>query len=684
MRIKTIIILLFLNLSFFSQGVKEIYLKDKSTKIELAFATVYNYNLARGTITNTEGNCKVNYKSDEDKIIFQYLGYHKLILTAKNINNVDTIYLTQKNNNLKEFIVVAHQDQDFIAKMLRKVIKVNKKLMVSNKSKATLITESFINNKPLERQESIGNATVSINGVENYKVKIGRFGQNKSFNFYTLTATNLFSNFHVIRNRNDNDFPELITNLSKRKMKRRYELSYFKNPYGDENLMKIKFQSKNGEGFSGEVLFFTETKKLKEINFTINSPKEKIFVPVIKSHSVDVSKMTCKLSYSDTLSRLNYIKIDYELDYKTNKKHKISTSSILTFEDYKHQYSNAYYTGEINLRGEYHQILFNSFDERFWKENYLYSQSDKVSKTFEFFKKNGYVANFNQFSSDSIFTFLDLKLKNWDTTRLKMRDLNYNSKSFGIRENDMLGEKVRYSISELYNFEVNYYYNYFLYQDSSFSNIVKPVFNKNNSYYFLENNWSTSILLNIYFDIFEYHKPKLFDNYRINKRIIDKAEKESIKTAKMFLKNSERGKNTDTLVFWNEFINSNVGVNNFKKIEKIIKRNKNIIIKGFVPPNFYNIGTAYLHLKKYNKAIYYFNKECEVISYKFEMKNLNAEDVLNSDYSKTDVLRLTNTIFNRAQSYINLKKYEKACSDLQFAYELGDKESQKLLKKYCK
>ena len=455
MRIKIIIFFLLISCVGFTQGTKSVFVKDSKTNQPLAYASIYNNTAYKGAVTNAEGNALVYYHTPEDEIVVSFVGYNKLKVQIKTIPPSGIIYLTQNTVTLKTATVVAYQDQDFIANLIRKVVKANKKETKQETAKTTLITESTVDDVPLERQESIGNAKVSNNGIEDYTVKLGRFGQNKSFNFYTLTATNFTSKFQPITNRNSSPFPVLVTELSKRKIKKLYKLSLYKNPYGEEELTKINFESKSGKEFSGELLFYTKTKKVKKIVFTISNPSEKLFYPVIESHGVQVTKINCVMVYSDNEHRLNHIQINYELNYQTPESHHVKTDFLFSFEDYKNQYANPYYTGDIDFKGEYHQILFNSFDQRFWQENFSYSQSEKVNKTYDYFKEYGYVANYKKYSSDSLFQFLDLRIKNWDTTRISMKELNYNSSDFGIRENDMLGEEVKYTISDLYHFEEN-------------------------------------------------------------------------------------------------------------------------------------------------------------------------------------------------------------------------------------
>lgn len=671
---KNILLLVFVLSTFitFSQQTKSVFVKDKETNEPLAFATIYNYSSNKGVVTNLEGNTVVSFYNGNDEIVISFIGYKKKKITIKNIPHSGVIYLELNSLKIKEVLVVAFQDQDFIAKMLKKVIKINKKWSKTETAKTTLITESIINNVPLERQESIGNSEVSTNSVTNYKIKLGRFGQNKAFNFYTLTATDLAAKFQVLSSQNKSNFPTLITSLSKNKMKKRFNLSYFKNPYGDSSLMKIGFESKSGKEFSGEVLFYNHTKKIKQVTFWIKKPDQQIFYPAVENHTVNLEHLTAKLNFSDNQNRLNYVLMEYKLDYQTPEHHSIESSTLITFEDYKNKYLNPYYTGKLDFDGEYFQILFNSFDDRFWKENFNYSQSERVNKTYNFFKENGYVANFNKYSSDSLFQFLDIRIKNWATTRLEMKELNFNSSDFGIRENIELGDEIKYTISDMYNFKVNYYSNKFEYKDKTSSFVIHPKIDLHNSYYFLNNDWKTEVALNIFFDLYKINAKKVS---------VTSMLEDASKISSQFLNNSKRGENLDSLVLWNEKIHKGLNIDN---VEFFIKKPRHPKYKPTNLPDYYNIGLAYFHLEKYETALYFFNEEQSIIEAKNRFFELTRRGINDDFFTEKETKEVINLLFNRAQTYIKLNQAEKACADLKLAFELGDKESEIKYKVNCK
>jgi tetratricopeptide (TPR) repeat protein len=197
--------------------------------------------------------------------------------------------------------------------------------------------------------------------------------------------------------------------------------------------------------------------------------------------------------------------------------------------------------------------------------------------------------------------------------------------------------------------------------------ITKTIFNTNNSYYFLKHDSNTLTYINLVFDIYEIQKQKM-DSLLKNVKNYNKAKdicNNQFEIAKNIVRNltqeTNRGNNISNLVKWNEKINKIIEIDNLlllsNKSEKAFRVNHNIQNKL---PNYYNIGTAYINIKQYEKAIYFLTRSLKNV----ENNNEKLKDIL----------------YNRAIAYLELDNKEKACADLIKASALGDIKSQELLK----
>ncbi len=93
----------------------------------LPFATLYIENTTRGTTTNAEGNFQITVASENTKLVFQFVGYEKLVkeFQPNDFDKFHTIQLVPQTYQLAELIVTAN-GEDPAYRVIREAMKKRK------------------------------------------------------------------------------------------------------------------------------------------------------------------------------------------------------------------------------------------------------------------------------------------------------------------------------------------------------------------------------------------------------------------------------------------------------------------------------------------------------------------------------------------------------------------------------
>ena len=227
--------------------------------------------------------------------------------------------------------------------------------------------------------------------------------------------------------------------------------------------------------------------------------------------------------------------------------------------------------------------------------------------------------------------------------------MNFQYYDFSITNQDLINLNNKTLRSDMYNLSFTYYLDVYQKKDSTIF-LTKTLFNTSKSYYFLETNLNTELLINIIFSSYQSGLNQLkkdlleVNDFELAKELTLKIQGEADKRMSLIINETKHGLNTGELVRWNELINDEIGVDNIKDVfvypfgsnsqpysDKTLSKNI----------NYYNIGTAYLLMENYEMAIFYLTRS---LKFQSEYKN--------------------DSYYNRALSFIKLGEYEKACMDL--------------------
>ncbi len=541
---------------------------DKKTHEILPLSTVYNYNLKTGTISDDEGNAKIIFKTKNDRIQISYLGYKKKVIQLSQLTT-DTVFLQPYQFELSP-VTISAIDYNSILNELIEIINISKKQDDYTKGKSSFLVQSFVNNKPLERQESIGNFEYGSGALKQYDLLMGRFGQSKRFSFYTFSAKNIIQRINLF-DFNEN-FPEIITQCNKRKIRKTYNLN--KSKKGEH--ATISFTSKNGEQFSGKISYNENTKQIIHFEAHISDPNQIKLLSIITKKEIKMSNLSFLISFNQHPYLLNHIKVWYDIPIqKDNYLFNIQSDILFLVNERDDTYNIPYWKGVENFNlTNYQKITSQYFDKNIWNDNFLFNESKRINASYNYFKENGLVMNFDKHSNHN--------------------QLNDDYTFFGVSPEEIKDVNQSIYQSELYQLSI-YYLLEKIFDNTNNQSIfsAKTLFNKHRSCYFLNKDILSLLTINLYLDVYRKNnlelnrKLKNITNQKSAIKLVDQYYKKAKLEAKMLFQDLNDLKNVERLIEKNE------------KMEHLLQKDN---IKNIIASN-----TNDVHLNKQDNRKFYKN-----------------------------------------------------------------------------
>lgn len=509
-------------------------------------------------------------------------------------------------------------DQEALVNELYDVLLYNRSKNDIFKAKCNVLLTSHIDSLPLERIESIGNLYIKNGGVDEYFHRMGRFGQNAENNFFTLSIESILNNFKLFDTPSEN-IPLLITQLNKKQIKSRYNLSQYDL---SAELSKIAFDSKSPNQFSG-FLIFNRGKDIVSIHLSIADLPPGFIESIYRDQSIAMKSMEYDFVFNEQVNQPSYINLKYgfEYDFQDGKKRNISTNISIAVNELGITYPNALInTQKFNKLTDYQQIIMVPFDSVFWGRNYVYVYNQEDVLSLNYFKNHGYVTNYQRYQSNSTIRPLLTGMLKWE--------------------------------------------------EEGFRVII--CLNTSGSYYFLPKDLFGEIAINLYLDTFEKNRKELESILVRSGDAEDKISQinmtfqQSRKEADDHLRKCERGSKLDQLLLWNQKIDSSL---NTDRIATLLKG----LVSGFSDTDFSkvnlfeqcaSIGSEYYKIRECNKA-----KIC------FEQSLTFKEEVPQK--------RLGKLYFDLGVTCVCLDEPEQACLSFRNAQLYGQKVPLKLMNKVC-
>ncbi|VAW27199.1 hypothetical protein MNBD_BACTEROID04-157 [hydrothermal vent metagenome] len=584
-KIILITVLLAFNHSF-SQITIEGFIFDKSTNESLPYATVQTVSKSNKnyyTISNEDGKFEINVELNTDSLLVRTIGFKTKKVPISYFKSNKTLYLSPNIYNLNTVLIVAKKDKNYAYNLLSSLIKKyqNKKRITS--SKAFLTLTSSARGIPIEIVEGFYNSKQSLlKGIVDFKLKGGRFGQKRSFPFYSLNNTDILKDFQLF-GKASNILPLYPGNLSSGAIKWKYKVKIDSCNNCSNQDISISFKPKRPSGrfFSGTIIFNNKTQTIKKIQIDIIDPKIKRLAAIEKNDIVTPKSIKININFNPVDYEIIQ-SIDFELTmyYKSTESFEIiSSNSFLYFYDYNKPFEEPYFTNNIDFRNDYDKIMALQSSDDFWNSNYQFPKSFKEEKAIDYFKNNGYLINYNNNTPASYLSLIKPSILPWRKDRLAdwknikvtlEKTRNKKSSISGVDPSgELKGDKVFYSYGDMKRYMTNQKgkekFNFSYALDSYFKKgeiqfVTQTLFNRATSFYPYNRTQNKLIYIGVIFDIYEVfnrelkHQLKNITNFNDAKVACYTKFKEATDLVNQMKSDTELGLNSKKLKRWSERI----------------------------------------------------------------------------------------------------------------------------------
>ncbi len=549
---------------------------DSQSRKPLIYATVYNINSGRGTVTNQAGEFILPENHAGDKLKISFIGYNDTVVEVN--KKLSVIKLKQHAFILAEIPVLA--DNDYLYELLNKI---RKKYLRQNavqlqnrgkKAKTYFQLESFINNKRTELIEAYFNGFFNDYDVNEFHIKKGRVGiKPVNGNYFITSETSKAFYKHKLFYKTGH-FPANPFQLNKRKLKNEFNLQLV-GAFNDDGrkTFKIAFSpvKQSNQHFSGYVWIDISDQTVKKITLESKNAKHHPFLPYGSIASFD----SVDLNISKTFQQIDdgtYIKsmdFDYTLHcrYASGETRKYESYAFIKPYNFKETFDLPLFTFSKSRHQDYHDITAMPYDKAFWDNAKDFAINIGNKEKSHFIEKNQMKvrnAPLNILRKDS--PIHHFAYRHWQKERQKAGDLKKGQEKIKI---------VRSTHGDLDKQLNTYYINTKLFLDYSTLNdstvfllsaVIDPVETFHNP---TIDNYKLGFI-NMYFDLLEIQKRKLHSRLlaleKPNRQKITSLYNSSLeefeKTIDEFTKEVGHGKDKHGAEKWNQYINDNLGIDN--------------------------------------------------------------------------------------------------------------------------
>ena len=657
MRTCLFFITLFFSLEILAQDTISGVVIDSKTGNPLPYTHIILKNTNQGAITNEDGFFRT-ICSETDTLVFSFISYERKELPCLYFVDNESCYLTPGINELE--MVSVYASLDYLINIFNKARNSHfRSQSYISKTYFTLETSSF--GEPVEMLECYYNADVHPNGIRDLTLKNGRIGISNIGDgyFVSLSSTKIISGYDLL-NSEGIKLPQNPLQLSKKKLKKYYKLELI----GFENgAYQIEFTSKKDTGlfFNCHVLIDKKSMQIIKIVLFENNLKNHPFIEINPHHVLDSLNYYVAYTYrNDSTHFLQKIEFKYDFNYDNNVKiRKMKSSGVFLFYDQPQIFDQPYYVDEEKIISDYDKIVFQPYDELFWKFNKVLVPSKKILKYREFFNKNGILFNYNELS-EYYYIFRN-KIIPWSEERIFLFELNYaghsNAEVLSLASSST---RIKKTVSSNFNFSYQIYLDRNIFGGITFYN-AETLINLDKSFYSRKTNKNTTSFINIYFDLVEIEKRNLLqilENNEWNNHQVDSIYKSTIRKLErelnQYLKSVYYGVNDEDLLLYADKVNNELNIDNTKLI----------------------IGDEFISVDDDNKMIDVYNYGGTLFS---EGRYQQSLEILLKAYNSGDIHRWL--FYNLGLNYLVLGNIDEACWFFKKSEDLGEELDSYIIKK---
>ncbi len=547
--------ILFLIVSYYSNAQENklrIKILDESQNV-LAFANVFNLNTKKGNTSNFDGFTLISYENISDSIQISYIGFNVYKNSIAELIKNPNIILVSKIEAIP--MVEVSEESDFLYELIQSCKKTKTSHLDTAKTYFLLKTKH--ENKEVEHMEAYYNGIYQSYDLLELQLKKARvaldtISENRFFvSQETSKVIGLIKTFE-----NSPYFPVQALELNKKELKKRYQLDYLSSFRNEKGHLIYEIEAKpKKEGFYTRILINMDRKFFEKVKLIYNNAGNSPFKPIWESDELEKIDFEIEKTFfqKNGIVFPKSIHFFYDLTYinSLKKSYRIHTEAVLYPYDYDTSFNLPHFDFK-NIPSDYSKVFGLPYDTNFWQFN----EEFKLNAEQEENPANWMIETPKYFKN----RLEESKYQPWkgEKNRILLRNLD------PIVENNLGYPKNAAIKTDLYNLKVQWYFDYNYMNDSLYIQLYS-IFDPFQSFYKLDIDNTTLAYINMYFDLYETYRRQLELELNSSKSInllFSRRLKEMEQLIEKFNKEVQRGENLNQMLFWNNIILNELGIDN--------------------------------------------------------------------------------------------------------------------------
>lgn len=549
---------------------------DSETQQPLPFCHIQNNTSNQVSLTNEDGTFQIQVVSTDDTLLFSYLGYEALMLTAKQVTENPTVVISSSSIKVNEMVVTTDDYlYDLVARTRKNLLKTKLK-----PAKTYLQVETNLKNNPnpLEMIQGYYNTTFSGMRIDDIELKSGRVALAKvdSTAFVNLGTTQALAKLDLVYK--NGSYLENPFQFNLRKLKKNFKLQKIATT-DNGKVLQIAYTAKNeAEGFNGEMWIHEPTGTLMKVILKREKAKRHPFFPLHSDSKIEEVNLeiTQNFQRDGAKNYLSHINLKYNVVFLRNlpegfRRLELEAEGILHFYNRSELFVLPYYDFDYDFN-DYRKISLVPYNPVFWENNEGLVMSEAEKKKLAFFNEEGFLLNFaEKFLNDKPFFEFNnifwspskrIQVKSLPEPPENSSPLNPNARVVNSRleENYILANTFAIQIY----LDINRIKDSLHYQSATILDIFKTRTN-------YENNNLSKCVINILFDLHEIERRKMMTElksrdftFKQADIVYQRTKSKMEELQKTYLKEVNKGENMENLKKWNDMVKAELGIDNIE------------------------------------------------------------------------------------------------------------------------
>lgn len=575
-----------------AQSKIEGFIYDETTNDPLPYCTIKVYGTkTQYTIANEDGKFAVESDFYKDSIEIRHLGFKPKKTALSYFEKESKLYLEMDVSVLDEVVLTAGEAKDYPYKLLNRIIDVYRKSKNTTVSKAFLTMNSSTRNIPIEQVEGFYNSEQNLaKGILDLRVKSGRFGQNRSFPFYSLDNTKILSDFQLFET-SKQIFPDYPGNLTSNAIERKYDVKIDVCITCGAKEVSLSFSPKvpNGRLFHGKMLVDPQLLVIKKIELWTNNPITNALTSINEDVVLTPKEILLNIVFNPMdLEKIQYLDLTFRMGYKSRSVSEIIDShTFLYFFDYDTFFKDPYFTKMIPFNNDYDKMIALRASDDFWEINYQFPKSISENRSMDFMKKNGFLINYDNYIQPDDLKYTNPTVISWQNER-RLKWAHIEDISPKENENHAMGTnpgkdittgkaydtpfeqlQSKTSRNRKANINICYVADSYKGENGIEKMLSRTLLDINSSRFSNERTKNKLVYYNIIFDIYEVYRQlgasRITENMTFAevKSVYDEMHVGASSEVKKIEKETRQGNDYNGLVKWNNRIKAKLNIDNF-------------------------------------------------------------------------------------------------------------------------